>query len=49
MRLFVDLFEHRRTDPGVNLRRDDMFVSQQFLDDPNIGPVVQKMRCETMS
>jgi len=37
-----------RVQMGVNLRRDEAFVSQKFLHTANVRSVVQKMRRKTV-
>ena len=48
MSLVVSLLEPLRCDVRVNLRRDEMRVTEQFLDTPQIRPPIQQVRRETM-
>jgi len=43
MKLFMDRFQATLLHMRVNLRRRNIRMSQQFLYDPQIGPVRQKM------
>jgi hypothetical protein len=36
-------------DVGIDFRRADVGVAEQFLDDPQIGAVLQQMRGETVA
>jgi len=43
MKLLMDRFQATLLHMRVDLRRRNIRMSQQFLDDPQIGPVRQKM------
>ena len=49
MKFFVDLAQAVARDVRVNLRRADVRVAEQFLDDPQIRAVFQQVRREAVS
>ena len=49
MTLSVHLFDLPRSQVGVDLRGREIFVPEHFLHAPQVGPIVQHVRGETVS
>ena len=48
MRTFIDFAESLRTDVRINLSGDQAFVTQKFLDAPDIGPTIEQVGRKTV-
>ena len=49
MRMAIDVEQMRRIDRGIDLRRTEASVAQQFLQRPQIRPAAKQMRSEGMA